>query len=313
MVRSGSRGRSRPGSVFGGAAGAGALALLAAACSSSSGQPPAAAGAAAHPRSPMPEMSSSMPMASPSMAMGGGALPAGATDMRLAITAPAPGARVTGNSVTVRVRVSGDTDTCALAGKHVMGMEAAATGHYHVLLDGSLINMFCTPAAVVSLQNVKPGTHTLTVVPALDDHAQVDASARSIRFDYAPAAPLPALAAATATGRPAIAIVAPAPGATVTGTFTVAVRITGYRNSCALFGKPNLPGWGHWHLNLDTATGGMMGMGGMLGMSCTSTIRASTAGLKPGSTHTLIALLVDNMHVPLMPLIAAQVRVRIGK
>ena len=56
----------------------------------------------------------------------------------------------------------------------------------------------------------------------------------------------------------------------------------------------------------------MMGMGGMMGMSCTRTIRASTAGLTPGSTHTLVALLVDNLHVPLVPLIAARVTVRIG-
>jgi hypothetical protein len=57
----------------------------------------------------------------------------------------------------------------------------------------------------------------------------------------------------------------------------------------------------------------MMGMGGMMGMSCTNTIRASTAGLTPGPTHTLIALLVDNEHVPLMPMIAARVTVRIGR
>ena len=50
----------------------------------------------------------------------------------------------------------------------------------------------------------------------------------------------------------------------------------------------------------------------MMRMSCTNTIQASTAGLKPGSTHTLIALLVDNQHVPLMPLAAAQVSVRIA-
>ena len=56
-----------------------------------------------------------------------------------------------------------------------------------------------------------------------------------------------------------------------------------------------------------------MGMGGMMGMSCTHVIHVSTEGLKPGSTHTLIALLVDNMHVPLMPLVAAQVSVRIGR
>jgi len=57
----------------------------------------------------------------------------------------------------------------------------------------------------------------------------------------------------------------------------------------------------------------MMGMGGMMGMSCTDTIRATTAGLMPGSTHTLIALLVDNLHVPLMPLVASRVSVRVGK
>jgi hypothetical protein len=36
-------------------------------------------------------------------------------------------------------------------------------------------------------------------------------------------------------------------------------------------------------------------------------------GLKPESTHTLIARLVDNTHVPLMPMIASEVKVRIGK
>ena len=234
-------------------------------------------------------------------------VPTGAKGMRVAIVSPASGTKVTGNSVTVQVRVTGYTDTCALAGKQVMAMEATTTGHYHVLLDGSLINMFCTPTAVVSLQNVKPGMHTLTVVPALDDHAQVDANARSIMVDYAPAKPLPTLTGVMTMGKPSIAIVSPRPGATVTGSFTVQVRIKNFRPSCALFGKPGLDGWGHWHLNLDTASGGMMGM------SCTHVIHASTAGLKPGSTHTLIALLVDNMHVSLMPLVAARVTVRIGK
>jgi hypothetical protein len=309
MSKYASPGRPRPGSAFRAGVGAAAVALVAAACGSS-GSTSAAAG---HSRSPMPEMSSSMPMASPSMSMGGGMLPMGAKHMHVTIISPASGAKVTGNSLAVHVRVSGYKDTCALAGKHVMGMEETTTGHYHVLLDGSLINMYCTPAAVVSLQNVKPGMHTLTVVPALDDHQQVTPSARSIKFDYAPAAPLPALTGKMTMGKPSITIVSPKPGATVSGTFTVRVRVKDDHLSCALFGKPNLHGWGHWHLNLDTATGGMMGMGGMTGMSCTHTIHASTAGLKPGSTHTLIALLVDNEHVPLMPMIASEVKVRIGK
>ena len=252
-------------------------------------------------------------MPSPSMSMGGGMLPMGAKHMHVTIASPMTGMKVTGNSVTLHVRVTGYKDTCALAGKHVMGMEATSTGHYHVLLDGALINMFCTPTAVVSLQNVKPGMHTLTVVPALDDHQQVTPSAKSITFDYAPTKPLPALAGKMTMGKPSITILSPKAGATVKGAFTVQVRVANYHLSCALFGKPNLHGWGHWHLNLDTATGGMMGMGGMTGMSCTHTIRVSTAGLMPGSTHTLIALLVDNEHAPLMPMIASKVTVRIGK
>jgi len=247
------------------------------------------------------------------MSMEGGMLPKSAQHMHVAITSPTAGAKVTGNSMTVHVRVTGYRNTCALAGKHLMGMEATTTGHYHVLLDGALINMFCTPTAVVSLQNVKPGMHTLTVVPALDDHQQVTPNARSITFDYAPAKPLAELTGSMQMGKPSITILSPKPGATVRGTFTVRVQIKHDKVSCALFGKPNLEGRGHWHLNLDSATGGMMGMGGMMAMSCTNTIQASTAGLMPGSTHTLIALLVDNQHVPLMPLVASRVKVRIGK
>jgi hypothetical protein len=301
--------RVRPGSALLAAVGAVVLALVAAACSSGH-----TSAAASHSMSPMPEKSS-MPMASasPSMSMGGGMLPMGARHMHVTIVSPMAGMKVTGNSITVHVRVSGYKDTCSLAGKHVMAMEATSTGHYHVLLDGALVNMFCTPNAVVSLQNVKPGMHTLTVVPATDDHAQVTPNARSITFDYAPTSPLPAIKGAMMMHKPSITIVSPKPGATVKGSFTVRVQIKNYRASCALFGKPNLDGYGHWHLNLDAATGGMMGMGAMMGMSCTNTIRASTAGLMPGSTHTLIALLVDNQHVPLMPLVASRVTVRIGK
>jgi hypothetical protein len=238
----------------------------------------------------------------------------GAKHMHVAIVSPATGTKVTGNSVTVHVQVTSYKDTCALAGRPLMtGMMATATGHYHVLLDGALINMFCTPTAVVSLQNVKPGMHALTVVPALDNHAQVTASARSVMFDYVPAKPLPAMTSMMTMGKPSMTIVSPKPGATVDGSFTVAVRVKDYHLSCPLFGRPNLHGWGHWHLNLDTTTAGAMGMGGMMGMSGTHSIRVSTEGLKPGSTHTLIALLADNLHVPLMPLIASKVTVHIAK
>src|SRR5215469_1830985 len=147
MSKYASPGRLWPGSAFRTGVGAAAVALVAAACGSP-GHPAATGG---HAESPMPEMSSSMPMASPSMSMGSGMLPMGAKHMHVTITSPMTGMKVTGNSVALHVQVTGYKDTCALAGKHVMGMEATSTGHYHVLLDGALINMFCTPTAVVSL------------------------------------------------------------------------------------------------------------------------------------------------------------------
>jgi hypothetical protein len=55
----------------------------------------------------------------------------------------------------------------------------------------------------------------------------------------------------------------------------------------------------------------MMGMMTMPGMSGERTLHASTAGLKPGSSHQLIALLADNVHAPLMPAIADSVEVKV--
>ena len=81
--------------------------------------------------------------------------------------------------------------------------------------------------------------------------------------------------------------------------FTVKVQISNYTPSCGLMGKPDVAGYGHWHVNLDAMTGPMMGMGTMLGMSCTTTFHGTTVGLKTGTTHTLIALLTDNGHAPI--------------
>jgi hypothetical protein len=269
------------------------LALLAAACggkSQPSKQP--AAGAKATPTT--------------QMAM---ELPPGAEHMKVAITSPADGTRVTANQLTLKVATSGYTDTCDLAGKPVLN---ATSGHYHVLVDKALVNMYCTPTATVLMQNLKPGRHTLTVVPALNDHAEVEDNARSITIDYAPAHPLAALADRTFPGKPSITILSPQPGTTVSGPFDVTVQLGNFDANCALYGKPDLVGYGHWHLNIDSSTGPMMGMGTMLGMSCQRTFHATTQGLKSGETHTLIALLVDNGHAPLHPAVESKVEVKIG-
>lgn len=110
--------------------------------------------------------------------------------------------------------------------------------------------------------------------------------------------PLPEIGDAASTGTPSIKIVSPKPGDVVKGDFDVVVEVTSYDLNCDLYGKPRLFGIGHYHVNLDSTTGPMMGMGTMLGMGCTTTFTASTEGLATGETHTVIALLADNGHAP---------------
>lgn len=276
------------------AAATGALVLIAAACGSSTGSAKSAA----------KESTTSSTEAT----AGAMKLPAFADAMKVSVTSPATGTTVTENAVTLDVAASGFKLSCDLAGKGV----AAGVGHYHILLDKSLVNMFCTPQATVSLQNVQPGTHELEVVPALNDHQEVMGAAQTVTFDYQPSSPAPAITDATDTAAPTIQIVSPKPGETVRGKFDVVVKTSHFNNSCDLYGKPSVAGYGHWHLNLNTATGPMMGMATMAGMSCETTFHASTAGLAKGSTQRLIALLVDNGHAPLSPSVMDNVTVKVG-
>ena len=232
----------------------------------------------------------------------------GAENMKVTILSPADGAKITDNVIAFQIQTSGFTNTCGGAGKK----DVAGFGHYHIELDKSLVNMYCTSAAaLVSMQNVKPGPHTFTVIPAQNDHAEIMANARSVTIDYEPAHSLPTITDATFSGPKSIKILSPAAGAVLKGSFNVTVQVTNFNLSCDLFGKPDVTGYGHWHLNVDSDTGAMMGMGTMLGMNCTQTFQATTDGLTPGR-HTLIALLVDNGHAPFSPDINARVNVTIA-
>ncbi len=269
-----------------------AIAFIAAACGSSA--PTSSSGSSSTPR---PTQTQAMMH-----------LPAYAQNMKVLITSPASGTKVTANSVTLTVQASGYTPTCALAGK----ADQAGSGHYHILLDKALVNMYCTPTAIISMQNVVPGMHTLTAVPTLNDHTEIEEHGNSITIDYEPTHPLPTITGATFAAAPTITILSPKNGATVSGTFEVVVKVTNYNLSCNLMGKPDVTRYGHWHLNLDSMSGPMMGMGTMLGMDCTTTFQATAQGLKTGQTHTLIALLTDNGHAPLHPMAASEVTVMIG-
>jgi hypothetical protein len=232
----------------------------------------------------------------------------GAENMKVNILSPADGTMITGNTVGVQVQTAGFTSTCGGAGTK----DVAGVGHYHIEIDKSLVNMFCTSAAsLISMQNVKPGKHTITVIPAQNDHAEVEANAKSITIDYEPSKPLPAITDASFSGPKSIKILSPAPGSVLKGGFDVTVQVTNFNISCELFGKPDVTGYGHWHLNVDSDTGPMMGMGTMLAMSCDKTFHATTDGMTPGK-HTLIALLADNGHAPFKPDVNATVDVTVA-
>src|SRR5258708_4216064 len=110
-----------------------------------------------------------------------------------------------------------------------------------------------------------------------------------------------------------VAITSPASGTKVTSNaVTLKVAATGYQGTCDLPGKPGVAGYGHWHVNADSSTGPMMGMGPMFGMTCARVFHATTDGLKSGDKHSIIALLVDNGHAPLMPANEDKVEVTIG-
>jgi hypothetical protein len=231
----------------------------------------------------------------------------GADRMRVSVQSPPDGSRITGDKVTLQVAATGFQERCDLAGKP----NRPGTGHYHILLDKSLVDMHCGSKATVSLEGVKPGAHTLTVVPAQNDHAEVEHNASSVKIDYTPTSPKPLARGAASPGIPSLKILSPRPGEAVSGSFDVKIAVKNFDLTCTEMGKPDVPGHGHWHLNFHTMKGPMMGMMTMAAMSCEETLRASTAGFRPGSSQKLIALLADNVHAPLMPAVADSVEVRV--
>lgn len=225
-----------------------------------------------------------------------------APTMAVEVSGLSAGETVSGNTIDLTVQpvgyeLSNTAGTAPVEGK----------GHYHVILDGGLINMFATPEASVSLQNVAPGPHTLMVVPAMNDHMEAMDGAAAIEFDYQPTEPLPEISAPEVDGSsPAVELVAPATGTEVSGPVEFTITASGFTLSEALLGKPNVPGFGHWHLFVDAAEG----MDTMAGMSGTDTLVYDTSGLTPGP-HTFIAVLTDNLHAPLDPMTMATVELEV--
>src|SRR5260370_39615132 len=137
------------------------------------------------------------PASSASMSM----MPEPSGNMTAKFVSPQSGTVVTTNSLDVTVAVTGYQLSCALAGK----APKEGFGHYHIELDHALVNMYCAESATISMQNVSPGQHTLTVLPALNDHDEVAKGKEDMTFTYQPASPLTGITAAS-LGTPSIKI-----------------------------------------------------------------------------------------------------------
>src|SRR6516164_1110177 len=148
------------------------------------------------------------------------------------ILSPKDGDVVTANTVAVVPEIKNWKLRCDLAGT----ADIAGGGHYHLELDGALVNMYCGPS-VLNLQNVKPGEHTIAIIPAKNDHSEIEAAKAQAKFTYQPTNPLPPLQPLNA-GKPTVAILWPKNGATVSGgSFPLIMDVRNFRLSCDMLGK----------------------------------------------------------------------------
>ncbi len=83
----------------------------------------------------------------------------------LTFLAPHPGAKESGDDMTVRLDLQNATVT-PLTTTAI----TPDTGHIHLSLDGALISMSGDQLQIIDLRNVAPGTHTLTADFVAADH-----------------------------------------------------------------------------------------------------------------------------------------------
>jgi hypothetical protein len=214
-------------------------------------------------------------------------------NVSLQVLSPTPGEVVTTPTLTINVVAVGYKLDAAFAGTPNL----PHIGHYHEMLDGRLVDM--TPLHnpsndTMSMVDVAPGPHTLTLVPANDDHSMIMSAAVNIPFTYAgpflpPPAPVQFL------NPPTVTISSPANGATITGpSFFMTVSTSNFELCGNCFGKDNIDGVGHWHIFVDQPV-----MSHMLTMAGDTTQEVLLKAITPG-WHTFYAVLVNNQHMPFM-------------
>ena len=169
----------------------------------------------------------------------------------LAIVSPKPGEQVTTDDIEVTVTVENFALDCAKAGMK----DEPTAGHVHAMIDGmsmaQLANFYCDQTFTIPGDGLTPGKHTLIIDLATHSHLDLMETAKEVEIDFRPATPVP-LPEPNDEGTPGVELVSPTNGATVPPKFTVEVSPVNFTPSEGLEGKPNVPGYGHWHVFVDT-------------------------------------------------------------
>lgn len=232
----------------------------------------------------------------------------------LKVLSPADGAKVTTGDIPVTVSVA----NFKLSPKHIGMPNVDGEGHIHVMLDGMnmgvLFNAYASNSFTLPGRAMTPGEHTLIFDLASNTHEDFGNTVQKVKIDYRPAKAEGAPAGAADAGMPGLAISSPANGATVGPKFSLNVKPANFTPALDLEGKPNVKGYGHYHvfvdMKMDSMEGGMMSMAGMIGMPGSNNIPVDLSSWKNGK-HTITVMQVQNDHTPIMGAMPAMVEINL--
>jgi hypothetical protein len=234
----------------------------------------------------------------------------------LVILSPKAGDTITSTDIPVTVQVSNFTVSAAAVGLP----DKDGEGHVHVMLDGMnmgvLFNFYTSPTFTLPGQGIKPGQRTLTFDLATNTHEDMEDTVQSVTINYQPPTPKAAPEAATAAGTPEVTVVWPPNGAALGPVFTLQVSKKNFTPSLELEGKPNLAGYGHYHVFVDMPamdasggqSGGMMSMAGMIAMPGGDSIPVDLRAW-PNGQHTITVEPVQDDHTPIQGAVSGMVTI----
>jgi hypothetical protein len=243
------------------------------------------------------------------------------TSGSLTVVSPKNGQKIATTDIPVSVQVS----DFKLSPKHVGLPDAEGEGHVHVMLDGMnmgvLFNMYTAPKFTLPGRAITPGRHTLIFTLASNTHMDFGNTVQKVDIDYRPVKAKPAPKPTTSDAAPAVKVVSPADGAKVGPKFTVRVKPANFTPSLDLEGKPNIKGYGHYHVMVMPSSGqgemGMamdhgkmetMSMAGMVGMPGSNSFPVDLSAWKNGK-YMLTIVPAQNDHTPVPGAIPATISI----